>query len=563
MTNKEIIDILRLHGSLLELHGENPFKVRSYANVGFALEDVKDPLAEMSIDELERLPNVGKAIAQKISELNQTGTFKQLTEYLEKTPSGVVDMMKVNGLGVKKVRKLWTELGIEDTDQLLQACENNQIAQVKGFGKKTQDNIREALLFSKKNSQKLRLNQAEIRVEAFIDFLEKELPDFTYQITGQWRRNLEVMDLLQIIGKTDEMDVIFEKLDASPLLEKNEQTTGVFTWRGNFKENALKVEVTLTSSKKYISEVFVHSASSQHLAYQLEEKTLLQIARSQSFESEEAIYQKAKLPFIAPEFREGEQEFEKAHKGTLPDNLVELSDLKGILHAHSTYSDGKNTLEEMAVACQKEGYQYLGITDHSKSSFYANGLSEGRVLEQHQEIEELNQKLTPFKIFKGIEVDILGDGRLDYSDDFLKNFDFTIASVHSGLSMNEDKATDRLIKAVENPHTTMLGHPTGRLLLQRAGYPLQMEKVIDACAQNGVSIEINASPWRLDLDWRWVELALEKGIFLSVNPDAHSIEGIADVRFGVKVGRKGGLTPEQNVNSWDLEKIQSFFAQKN
>ena len=267
------------------------------------------------------------------------------------------------------------------------------------------------------------------------------------------------------------------------------------------------------------------------------------------------------LPFIAPEMREGLFEFDLAKADKLP-KLVEMEELKGILHNHSTYSDGRHTLREMAETCKELGYEYLGITDHSKSATYANGLTEERILEQHAEIDALNEELAPFKIFKGIESDILGDGSLDYSDEVLKSFDFIVSSIHGNLKMEESKATSRLIKAIENPYTTILGHPTGRLLLKRAGYPIDHQAVIDACAKHGVSIEINANPLRLDLDWRWVNYALSKGVMIAVNPDAHDKDHYQFMRYGLLVGRKAGLTKEMTLNALSKEELEKWFTDK-
>jgi len=284
----------------------------------------------------------------------------------------------------------------------------------------------------------------------------------------------------------------------------------------------------------------------------------LQIAQKQDFTDENAIYQQAGLPYLPPEIREGQFEFSLTHTPT----LIKLQDLKGTLHNHSTYSDGKNSILEMARAAKNLGFEYFGITDHSKSAYYANGLDEQRVLAQHQEIDQINAQNPDLCIFKGIEADILSNGELDYSQDFLKNFDFVVASVHSNLQMNETKATERMIRAIENPYTTIIGHLTGRLLLRRNGYPLDMQKIIDACAANEVALEINAHPLRLDLDWRWIHKAIEKGVKIAINADAHDTEGLQYHRFGVLVARKGGLSPQMCLNCMSKEKIKAFFSKK-
>ena len=281
----------------------------------------------------------------------------------------------------------------------------------------------------------------------------------------------------------------------------------------------------------------------------------------QEISSEEAAYTAFDLPYIEPELREGTFEIAFTKKDT-PPKLLELEDVKGPIHNHSNYSDGTNTIRQLAAYCIGQGYEYLGLSDHSKSAFYANGLQEFQIKKQHEEIDKLNVELAPFRIFKGIESDILNDGSLDYEPDVLASFDFIVASVHSNLNMNRDKATQRLLKAIENPYTTFLGHPTGRLLLRRKGYPIDHNKIIDACAKYDVIIEINANSWRLDLDWRWVNYAIDQGVILSINPDAHEIEGFEDMKYGVYMGRKGGLTKEMTFNSWSLGEVEKYLLKR-
>ncbi len=561
MTNKQIFDLLKLHASLLELHGENNFKVRSYHTAVFNMETLTESLADMSLKELQGLEGVGKAIATKIDDINQTGTFKQLEEFRAKTPVGIIDMMQVDGLGIKKIKVIWEELQIETLDALLLACETDQLAQVKGFGQKTQENIRQALLYRKANASRLHYANAEILAQQLEAYLQEKKLSGQVQVVGQIRRKFNVVDEVQLVASTPH-DELFTVLNGCEFLEQNAKTSGLFAWRGKFKDSPLKVEARLCSEADFAGEVFIHSASTNHLSYaEAGMPTLFQIAQKDQLPTEEAIYQKAQLAYVVPEMREGDFELELAKKNELP-TLLEVADLKGILHAHSTYSDGKNTLEEMAVAVRDAGYEYLGITDHSQSAFYANGLPVGKVLNQLKEIDALNAKLAPFKIFKGMESDIIADGGLDYDDDILAKFDFIIASVHSGLKMSEEKATARLIKAVENPYTTMLGHPTGRLLLRREGYPVNHEKVIDACAANDVMIEINASPWRLDVDWQWVHYAIKKGVKLSINPDSHEVGTIGEVYYGVCAGRKGGLTKAMTLNTLGAEALGQFFEER-
>ena len=289
-------------------------------------------------------------------------------------------------------------------------------------------------------------------------------------------------------------------------------------------------------------------------------ETFLEKSTADDFKNlatEEAVFEKAALPYLAPELRDDNRWLEAA----TPPKLVTEKDVKSVMHLHTTYSDGLHSLRDMALYSKELGYEYMGLTDHSKSAFYANGLKPERVLAQMEEVDELNKELAPFKIFKGIESDILYDGSLDYEEDILKKFDFIIASVHSVLKMDKEKATTRLIRAIENPYTTILGHPTGRLLLSREGYPIDHKKVIDACAANKVILELNANPVRLDLDWTWIPYALEKGVKISINPDAHSKEGIHDIRYGVLAARKGGLTAEMCFNNLGLKEFEAFLKE--
>ncbi|HSI91422.1 MAG TPA: PHP domain-containing protein, partial [Adhaeribacter sp.] len=377
-----------------------------------------------------------------------------------------------------------------------------------------------------------------------------------------FRRKLEIIETLQLVIATENLVHTQEKINEFPALAQDEKLSGPFVWRGTVAESGLKVEMKLVAEAQFVNEVFKNSASDLHLSLPYNgSETLYNLLKKVTFKTEAEVYEKAGLQFIEPELREGLGELELAHENKLP-KLLEDTDLKGILHNHSTYSDGANTLEQMAVFCKEAGYEYLGMCDHSKSAFYANGLQEGRVVQQQKEIDKLNEQLAPFKIFKGIESDILNDGSLDYEESILKTFDFVVASIHSTLNMTREKATQRLITAIQNPYTTMLGHPTGRLLLRREGYPIDHQAVIDACAENGVIIEINANPWRLDLDWRWVHYALEKGVMLSINPDAHSTAGYADMRYGVLMGRKGGLSAEMTFNAKSREEVEAYFVKR-
>lgn len=559
MENNEIIRLFELTTKLFELYDENPFKIRSYTNAILALEKVSQPLESLSVEQLIHIEGIGKSIADKIFLLNTEGTFPELQNLLAQTPEGIIDILNIKGLGPKKVKILWRDLGIETTDALLQACEENKVATLKGFGEKTQENIKQALLFQQANTGKMHYADAETAVV----FLLKIFRDWniTAQLTGQMARKSDVVETIQLVVATDSPGIVEQKLDQLPELEKS-RNSGPFAWRGHLAASGLPVEVLSVKPSTFVSNAFVYSATPEHSAYVTElGKTLFQVALGGSYTDEKQIYEKAGLPYIIPEMREGLDEFTwmKAHS---VEEIVALNNIKGTLHNHSTYSDGKHTLEEMATYCQSMGYEYLGISDHSKSAFYANGLLEDRVIRQQGEIDILNQKLAPFRIFKGIESDILNDGSLDYDQNVLKTFDFIVASIHSNLRMDEDKATQRLIKAIENPYTTILGHPTGRLLLRREGYPIDHKKVIDACAANGVIIEINANPWRLDIDWHWIPYCMEKGVMISINPDAHETAGLHDMIYGVHSARKGGLLTSMTLNALPLTEIDVYFQKR-
>ncbi|RIJ36935.1 DNA polymerase/3'-5' exonuclease PolX [Pontibacter oryzae] len=562
MENKKIIKLFKLAAELMELHDQNPFKIRSYTNAVGALELVEEPLEGMAQAQLEGIQGVGKGIAAKIIEINEKGSFAELDQMLEVTPQGVVEMLRIKGIGPKKVRNLWKELGAETVEELLEACEQDKVSKLKGFGAKTQENIKQALLFTQQNRGKLLYAEAESMALDLLQSIKNAAPDAQIELVGEVRRRMEIVESLQFILATDAPVSAHAALNKMPELQEDEKNSGPFAWRGSHTASKLDVEIKLVAPERFANEVLLHSAAPAHLAQFFTSSTnLLTVAREQGYASEADIYKSAGMAYIEPELREGTNELTLALENKLP-KLLELSDLKGSLHNHSTYSDGAHTLEQMATFLKDEGYEYLGISDHSKTASYAGGLREGDVLRQQKEIDELNKKLAPFKIFKGIESDILGDGSLDYAEDILKTFDFVVASIHSTLNMDEKKATTRLITAIENPYTTILGHPTGRLLLRREGYPINHKMVIDACAANNVIIEINANPWRLDLDWRHVQYALEKGVMLSINPDAHHTSGYADMKYGVLVGRKGGLTKEMTFNTKSAEEVEKYFRER-
>ena len=532
MTNDTIADTIKLTAQLLELHNDNPFKVKSLLNASFKIDKLDKELSTLAAAEIETLDGIGKSVASKVQELLTSGTTKELQSLIEKTPSGVIDMLSIKGIGPKKVQSLWKELEIESIGELLYACNENRLVDLKGFGAKTQELVRKGIEFKFASAGKFHYAAVEETALRLVDFLKQKLNTQFVSLTGSLRRKCEVIEQIEILIAVSETPDISDFDNA----------------------NQIPVIFILCEEKNFYTQLFITTGTDEYI-----QKSGINF--NDNFASEEEIYSKNKLQFIVPELREGYNEIDLARENKIP-TLIEVTDLKGILHNHSKYSDGNNTLEEMAKYAKQLGYEYLGICDHSQSAFYASGMKEDEIIAQHKEIEKLNVELAPFKIFKGIESDILNDGSLDYPEHVLKTFDFIVASVHSNLKMDKEKATARLLKAIENPYTTILGHPTGRLLLSREGYPIDHKKVIDACAENNVVMELNAHPYRLDIDWRWIQYCLEKGVKISINPDAHKTTGYHDMYYGVCVARKGMLTKQMCFNSLTQSEIESYFSQR-
>ena len=563
MKNKDIIKLLSTTASFMELHGEHDFKIKSYSNAVYNLERINEKLARLNLAELEKIDGVGKSIAKAIDEINSTGSFGKLTELKAHTPIGLLKLMRLRGIGAKKLKTLWSELGIDSIDALSEAILKGGLKSLKGFGDKTIKNISEILDFAKEMEGFIHYANAEQLANKIKLRVEQEIPSVNIEFVGKLRRKWEVINQLEFVVAAENLMLIDKTLCSFDIIEKVPSKSGLFTWRGlTNTEEPIEVVFYFSSLEKFTSTVFLKTGSQSHLSFAVGDTSFKKIAESKPFNTEEDIYKEANLSYCEPEIREGTWELEQAKSSSLP-KLVETTDLVGVLHNHSKYSDGENTLEEMALFCQQQGYQYFGISDHSKAtSFYANGMFEETVKKQHIEIDGLNSKMAPFKIFKGIEADILADGALDYDDETLATFDFVVASIHSGLTMDITKATNRLLTAIANPFTTMLGHLTGRLLLIRKGYPINHKTIIDACAKYGVIIEINAHPKRLDIDWRWVRYALDQGVILSINPDAHATDGFKDMYYGVCVGRKGGLTKEHTFNTWNVDKVETYFRER-
>lgn len=548
ISNSEIAEMLSYTADLSELHNGNPFKIKSYQSAAYRIDKMNTQLATLTADELAAQPAIGKSIAAKIHEIVTTGTFAELNELVEQTPAGVIDLFKVKGIGPKKIAYIWHNLGIESIGELLYACKENRLLQAKGFGQKTQQNIIESIEFIFENAHKFHYYKVEKAALMLIDAIATQIPNILIDMCGELRRKCETLDKIELVAGIAP-DVLFQHLKSIPFLsELTLQGTSIM---GKL-EPQLPVCVYTCTPQQFAYHLWKYTGSDEHTA-------LLNADPNAS--SELDIYTTNKLAFIPAELRENRGEIQWAAAGQLPE-LITTENLRGTLHNHTQYSDGKHSLREMALYAKQLGYEYLGVCDHSQSAQYAGGLKPDVVLKQFAEIDSLNKELAPFRIFKGIESDILGDGSLDYDDRLLAQFDFVVASIHSNLKMNEEKAMMRLMRAIENPYTTILGHPTGRLLLMREGYPIDHKIIIDACAAHGVCIEINANPYRLDLDWRWIDYAIQKNVMLSINPDAHEMEGYHDMYYGVCVARKGGLTANNCLNTFSAVDVEQYFSNK-
>lgn len=537
MTNKQIARAFDELANLMELHEEDPFRIRSYASAYLTLRKIDSPLAGLTEADLKKIKGVGPAIAGKIRELLDNGQMATLEKYRAQTPAGIREMLEIGGFGPKKVRQVWQEMGIENPGELWYACNENRLVEYKGFGLKTQETLQKNLDYYFTSRGKLLLDIALSEAEAVCDFLKSRFPDIEVEPVGDVRRrcpitsSVEVLAAVEggIINAFEGSDFVVEKTDDGKTVLRRAEGVPVIL------HECLPAE--------FGSKLFKNTGSAAFL------ESFVKINPGLDFKNlpnEEAVFEKAKSAYIEPELRESADKIETTQPNP---TLITDADLRGILHVHTTYSDGLHSLRDMCEYTRSLGYSYIGITDHSQSAFYANGLKPDRVLAQMEEIDKLNAELAPFRILKGIESDILNDGSLDYEDALLERFDFVIASIHSNLRMNIQKATERVVRAIEHPSTTVLGHPTGRLLLSREGYPLDWDAVFEACAKHQVSIELNANPRRLDMDWALIPKALSHGIRISINPDAHSKDGILHTRYGVMLARKGGLTAAGCLNA--------------
>ncbi len=569
MNATDVARIFSEMATLLELTGANPFRARAYQNAGRALESITEDIeALVREDRLGEVSGVGKGLAASIAELVATGSLKEYDELRAKVPDGVLEILELPGLGPKRVRRIWEDLGVTNIGELEYACRENRLAALDGFGVKTQENVLKTIAFRMQGRDRHLYHRAQAAAESLLELVRSQSGVIRAEIAGSLRRHRETIGDLDILASASD-DARSEIMDA---FVQNDDVVDVIA-HGPTKssvrlKSGINADLRVVSDAEYPFALAYFTGSKEHNTVlrgrakrdglKLNEYGLFrENGESISCEDESNLYRALGLPYIPPELREDMGEFDAAERGDLP-QLVSMDDIRGILHVHTNRSDGINTVEQLANAARALGVEYLGIADHSRSAFYAGGLTDDDVRTQWDEIDAVNEQLDGITVLKGIESDITSDGGLDYDDKLLSGFDFVIASVHSRLRMTEQEATERLLRAVDHPATTILGHPTGRLLLAREGYPVDMARVIERCAERGVAIELNASPHRLDLDWRWCRRAREHSVVIAINPDAHSIDGLRDTEIGVAVGRKGWLERSDVLNTRTLGEFRAF-----
>lgn len=568
MDNKKVAEILNEIGLLLELHGENPFKSRAYYNGAHTIEtfggDLKRLIEE---DKLKDLPGIGAALTEKIGRLVLTGRLDYYEKLKEGIPSGVLDLLKVPGLGPKKAGTLYRELGIASLGELEYACKENRLLTLKGFGEKTQENFLTGIEDLKRLQGKYLLADAEKIAESLLAELRECPWVVDGEIAGSIRRAKETVRDLDLVVSTLEPSKVSDYFINLPQIA--EVTALGDTLVHVILKSGIGADLRIVKPEQFPYALHHFTGSKEHnvalrglaksINFKINEYGVFHGQELKKCKNEYEIYRLFAMDYIAPELRENLGEIEASLEGRLP-QLVDSRDLKGIFHVHTNYSDGRDSIEEMVKGALRRGYRFLGISDHSQSAFYARGLKEKDIYLQHEEIAEIQAKYPEIIIFKGIETDILADGSLDYSDDILALFDFVIASVHSYFRTGID-LTGRLIKAISHPSVTMLGHPTGRLLLARDGYKVDYELLFKEAKRYNVAMELNASPARLDLDWRYLKRAKEVGVKISINPDAHRVEDLDDTRYGLLMARKGWLEAGDILNSFSPRRMERYLKE--
>ncbi|MBK1855033.1 DNA polymerase/3'-5' exonuclease PolX [Verrucomicrobiaceae bacterium 5K15] len=570
ISRDDIAAVLDEIALLLEIKGENPFKTRAYRNGAETVRNYDgDIVKKAAANELDGIKGIGKALQEKLHELASTGELKFHQNLRAEFPEGLFDLFGIQGLGPKKVRALYDQLGVDSIEALKTACTDGSAAGLPGFGKKSIEKLLEAIALKEQFADLFRLGDIAPIAESMLENLRQHPDSLRVEIAGSYRRSKEVLhdiDFLVATPKPAEMTEYFSQLP-----EVDSVIVCGSTKASVRLANGLQCDLRAVSNEQFPFALQYFSGSKEHnvalrsralkhgwslneYGFTPKDKTS---PAAPAVKEEADIYRILELDRIPPELRENRGEIEAAEAGEIP-RLVELENLRGTFHNHTTASDGKNTLEEMAEAARDLGLQYLGIADHSKSQFQANGLYPDRLLKQVAAIQELNQSWDDFQIFTGTEVDILKDGSLDFEDDVLEQLDYSVASIHGSFQLPEKEMTARIIKAMENPHVTMIGHLTGRLLLRREGYAVDVDKVIDCAIRTGTIIELNCNPRRLDMDWRHWQRARDKGLMTSINPDAHATEQLQYLAYGIRLARKGWLRREDVLNCMTLDEVQRW-----
>ena len=563
---KDVIRILEEIGVLLELKGESPFKSIAYANAARRLESLDEDLdALVSRGGLTSIKGIGEALSRKITELVTTGRLEYYEKLKASVPPGHLEMLRIPGLGPKKIRALHEKLSIETLGELEYACMENRLVELPGFGARTQEKILAGIEHLKRYRERRLCSEALAAAEPLLAKLQGHPGVVEASMAGSLRRGNETVKDIDLVAAANDSDALSSwfasQLDVESVIARGGTKVSVFLKAG------INADLRIVSPREYPFALHHFTGSKEHnvamrgrakqLGIKMNEYGLFRDDALLTCRSEQEVFAALGLAWVPPELRENTGEIEAAETGVMP-SLVEMKDIRGIFHIHTTASDGASTLEALVAAAKRMGLEYIGITDHSESAFYAGGLTPEDVRKQHRAIDALNRRDPAFRIFKGIEADILPDGRLDYDEATLGSFDFVIAAVHSHFGMSGEEMTRRILRALENRRTTILAHPTGRLLLAREPYALDLERVIDAAAALGKVIELNANPHRLDLDWRHCKYAKRQGARIAVNPDAHHVEGLADMRYGLSIARKGWLEAPDIINSMGLEEMTAF-----
>ncbi|MDH4455712.1 MAG: DNA polymerase/3'-5' exonuclease PolX [Verrucomicrobiota bacterium] len=576
MNREDATAIFERIATLLEMQGENPFKVRAYRTGAEVVESFSGDIMKLAAEnQLAGIKGLGEALRDKLHEMATTGRLEFYEKLKAEFPDTIFELFDVQGLGPKKIAALHAELGVSSIADLRRACESGEAAKLSGFAAKTVEKILESIAFREQHASEFKLDQVHALVQQILEALREHPNVSQAEICGSFRRGKETVHDLDFLVSTKQPEKVIEYFVTLPqvvdVIAQGATKASIHATHG------LQCDLRAVASKEFPFALMYFTGSKEHnvairqralnRGWSLNEYAFTEVPDHADapvippVHDEADIYRALDLDFIEPELRENKGEIEAAEHGGLP-RLVQLENLRGVFHNHTTASDGKASLREMADAARELGLQYLGISDHSKSSFQANGLDEKRLLAQIEEIQALNAELDDFHVFAGCEVDILKDGSLDFSDEIMARLDYVVASVHNVFNLPETEMTKRVIRAIENPHVTMLGHLTGRLLLQRPGYAINVPAVIDAAAETGTIIELNASAWRLDMDWRWWRLAKEKGVKCSINPDAHSTQGLQAVIYGIKAARKGWLTRNDIINCLPMAEVKMALGAK-